>query len=503
MTLLSILIAILLMIGAVTFSLSLRNRRELLKGFDKKEHKLYFLYPMADLILSKTPLIQYLHRKSQVREAGRAINVTNKPEVWLRLYWYSKISLFVMVLYLFLLMAFFSQLLSGADMMLSEGYLRRPNQGEGDQEVQLKVSLDAIEEDVPSDNRLSSYSEEITLHVEERNYKEEELEQLFEEAKDYLEIQVLGKNDNADRIYENLVFPRSIPGTGIAVDWKPEDPELIHRDGTINNESIGQNGRETMVTSILTCQEEVREHPMKFHIMPKEYSQEEQLKRKLKKEVEKSSENSRQEPWIKLPDSIEGYKIHWEEIKKDHSFLLVCMGILTAVLGWVYKDRQLEDQMKLRKNQMLIDYPEIINKFNLLITAGMTIKQAWYKIAGDYKLKKEEGCIKKRYAYEEMVLTMQELKLGMQEMMAYEAFGRRCGLLPYMKFSSLIAQNLRKGNRGLLELLHKEAVEAFEERKESAKRLGEEAGLKLLAPMIIMLIIVFIIILIPAFISFY
>ena len=33
---------------------------------------------------------------------------------------------------------------------------------------------------------------------------------------------------------------------------------------------------------------------------------------------------------------------------------------------------------------MLLDYPEIINKFNLLINAGMTIRQAWSKITEDY-----------------------------------------------------------------------------------------------------------------------
>jgi hypothetical protein len=88
------------------------------------------------------------------------------------------------------------------------------------------------------------------------------------------------------------------------------------------------------------------------------------------------------------------------------------------------------------------------------------------------------------------------------ESIAYEQYGRRTGLIPYIKFSSLISQNLKKGNRGFTELLMKEAIEAFEDRKETAKRLGEEAGTKLLIPMMIMLIIVFLIILVPAFWSF-
>jgi hypothetical protein len=45
-------------------------------------------------------------------------------------------------------------------------------------------------------------------------------------------------------------------------------------------------------------------------------------------------------------------------------------------------------------------------------------------------------------------------------------------------------------------------MEAFEERKETAKRLGEEAGTKLLIPMMIMLVLVLVIIMVPAFQAF-
>ena len=68
-----------------------------------------------------------------------------------------------------------------------------------------------------------------------------------------------------------------------------------------------------------------------------------------------------------------------------------------------------------------------------------------------------------------------------------------------MKFSTLLAQNLRKGSKGLLALLEYEAMDAFENRKQMTKRLAEEAGTKLLAPMMIMLILVMVIIMTPAF----
>ena len=64
-----------------------------------------------------------------------------------------------------------------------------------------------------------------------------------------------------------------------------------------------------------------------------------------------------------------------------------------------------------------------------------------------------------------------------------------------------MSQNLRKGTRGMTQVLKAESIQAFEERKARAKRLGEEAGTKLLLPMFLMLAIVLVIVIVPAFLS--
>ena len=63
-------------------------------------------------------------------------------------------------------------------------------------------------------------------------------------------------------------------------------------------------------------------------------------------------------------------------------------------------------------------------------------------------------------------------------------------------------QNLRMGSKGFLQLLNEEVESSFMERKNSAKKMGEEAGTKLLFPMLMMLIVVLIIIMAPAFMNF-
>ena len=93
------------------------------------------------------------------------------------------------------------------------------------------------------------------------------------------------------------------------------------------------------------------------------------------------------------------------------------------------------------------------------------------------------------------------MQSGITEAEAYERFGKRCGISVYMKFGALLAQNLKKGTKGMTDLLRNESDQAFENRKSRAKRLGEEAGTKLLAPMFGMLAIVLVIVIVPAFLS--
>ena len=148
---------------------------------------------------------------------------------------------------------------------------------------------------------------------------------------------------------------------------------------------------------------------------------------------------------------------------------------------------------------MLLDYPEIVNKMALFLGAGMTAKRAWRKVVEDYE--RQKAVWGERYAYEEMKRTCHEMDSKATEAVSYENFGRRCDVQVYVRFGALLSQNLRKGTKGLTQLLKLEAIQAFEERKALAKRLGEEAGTKLLLPMFLMLAIVLIIVIIPAFLS--
>ena len=146
----------------------------------------------------------------------------------------------------------------------------------------------------------------------------------------------------------------------------------------------------------------------------------------------------------------------------------------------------------------MLDYPDLMWKMTMLLGAGLTIKGTFQRMAKQYYRDRR----KLRYVYEEVLYTCREMESGVSEAEAYERFGRRCGLPEYIQLGSVLSQNLKKGARGLTALLEEEALSSMTERKNNARKLGEKAGTKLLFPMILMLGIVMVILMVPAFLAF-
>ena len=147
-----------------------------------------------------------------------------------------------------------------------------------------------------------------------------------------------------------------------------------------------------------------------------------------------------------------------------------------------------------------MDYSELVNKFMLLLGAGLTIRKILERMSEEYERERKEGGVV-RYVYEEICVVVQEMKDGVSEKEALEHFGRRCKILPYLRFTSILTQNLKKGAEGVLLILEKESMEAMEQRKERVLQLGEKAGTKLLFPMMLLFGIVMAIVMVPAFMT--
>lgn len=232
----------------------------------------------------------------------------------------------------------------------------------------------------------------------------------------------------------------------------------------------------------------------------KELSEEQQREKELQDMIAQYNQKKNDPEYYYLPDTWNGKHLEWEQPKDTKGNLIAALGLVAALAVVIGKEREKQTVQAKRKEQMLMDYPGLIMKFTLLVQAGLTARKAFQKIALDYG-KKENG--KERAAYEEIRTTCYEMDSGISEAEAYRRFGERCGQVKYKTLATLLIQNLQKGSRHLSDLLEKESVEAWEERKRKARVLGEAAATKLLLPMVLMLLVVMAVIMLPAGLSFY
>lgn len=368
----------------------------------------------------------------------------------------------------------------------SGGYLTRNAYGEGDVEIGLRAEIPGVQEEI------------FDYLLEERRLTEEELEKSYAEAAALLPEAILNGNAGLENVRTNLNLIPGLEGYPFQISWESGAYSLVNTDGTVHNEEL-MGGEVVILTATLRYEDWLRELQIPVQVNPVIYTPEEALRARIEELLRERGESSRSGETMTLPEQIGTEPVIWSEIIEDGSGYFLILVILAAGVLYWGRGRELDQKMEARKRELLLDYPEIVNKLALYMGAGMTIRNAFLKMGEDYKKQRKE---RKRYVYEEILMTCHELQGGRSETEAYAHFGKRCQVQAYMKLSALLSQNIRKGSNDLLRVLRQEADNAFAERKNLAKKLGEEAGTKLLLPMMMMLCVVMVIIMIPAYFSF-
>jgi hypothetical protein len=396
-----------------------------------------------------------------------------------------KYTYFVGVLWLSIVLCFALAIISKGNFKDTTS-LKRPDYGEDSINYQLQADYDG--------------EQDIDVLVEARTYPEEQLEEIFESTYQELLEMMIKNNQDFQKVNHKLVFLQPITYSGVSAEWIPSDYDLIDSSGNVFLDSVPEEGLDTSVWLTLSCQEKEERYEILITLIPPEQTKEEELKKEFIHLIQASEEENRTEEYFSLPTQFNNQSISYNQKDSVETIgIIFLLGMIMAFLVVFNQDVKLKNQIQKREKQMMMDYSQIVSKFTILIGAGMSVKGAWLRIVEDYQKNKGK---EKRYAYEEMTYTSKLMMDGMTETQAYLEFGKRCRLHSYLKFSSLLEQNLRKGTRGLVVLLQNETSQAFLERKHLAKRYGEKMSTRLMIPMMMFFVMVLVIIMVPAFLTF-
>ena len=332
----------------------------------------------------------------------------------------------------------------------------------------------------------------LTVTVEERVLTGDEAEVLFDVASSNLDEIVLGENKSFDRVQTDLNFVNKISDMMVEVTW--DFSEYFYSDGRIREDVNITEPLELKISAVLYCQGYTRDYEKNVVLFPKTRT----LKSRLLEEINREQTESKQSALLQLPREYEGKQIVWKK-PWDMTFLyfacfLVCVMVLLK--AGTKRDEQLEKQKRLEELER--EYAQIVSKFSMLLTAGLSVRNAWERIVRmDQNRQGEKKAITK-----EMNWALREFQKGISELEIYERFGTKVGLVHYKKLMAMFVSHKKRGGSELLEMMDQEMLLAWEEKKRKVRQQGEKIGTKLLIPMLGMLAIVFVMILFPAFSAF-
>lgn len=334
----------------------------------------------------------------------------------------------------------------------------------------------------------------LTLEVEERKITEKEAEEILLNAERALNGILKGSNENLENISREINFADNIPGTPVEVEWLEKLPEYFYSDGTLREDVEISEPTERKVSAILSIQDYTKDYEAVLKLAPRKRS----LKQMLLEQVEEISGNSREEAVLKLPEIYQEMTIVW---KRPLDFTFVWFGVLSfnaVIFLNIAGKRDMKVQKQERQERMEKDYAQIVSKFTMLLSAGLSVRNSWERIVW-----LSRGSSKENHpVYEEMSRAMRQMQQGVSELEVYEKFGTKVGSVYYKKLMSLFILEKKRGSTNLLEAMTQEMLQSLKEQKQMTRQRGEKTGAKLLLPMMGMLGVVFIMILVPAFLSF-
>ncbi|MCR4904393.1 MAG: type II secretion system F family protein [Butyrivibrio sp.] len=448
-------------------------------------------------------IYEFLDKKALIKKRDivsrnmQRLYPNKKPEESAKNYYLEKIKLIIYILSAGLILAVLSFAAAHNDNLKKNEfgfYIERKSYGEGS----TKESIKAFEAGKEIGN--------FDLELDERQYTKDQAEQLFVEATKHLEETILAENASLDEVKSNLNLSDKISGYPFEIHWKSSNSEIIHNDGSLEMDvvyELPKEGEAVVLTATFSYGENIWIQMLPIIIHKPDLTPLELLKIQIDKSLKYQEKETIYDEIMLLPDTDASgeHSITWKKDVQNNSGMILFLTIASAIAVYFFKDKDLDTQVEERRRQMLRAYPQFISQMVLYLGAGMTVRNIFQKLSlkksGFFNSKKKTD-----YLNSEIKRTVYEMNSGISEQTAYENFAMRCGLQQYTRFATLLSQNLRKGNSELLKLLQEESVKAYEERMDLARKLGEEAGTKLLIPMFMMLLIVMVIIMIPALITF-
>lgn len=366
---------------------------------------------------------------------------------------------------------------------IKNGFIERGEVGEKEEKLELQLDMKEVMDD-------------YTYFIEVQPIKPTK-----EQAEEYFQKAITQIDQDFVEAIGNVPLEKEYVDGVVKAKWSFQPFGIIDSEGGVYQDKLAEEETVVEASVTLSCGEYEYIYLFSFLLEAQKLSEAEQLLEEIESWMETQMKQEGSDK-IQLPSEISGIPLTWSEKKEYLTPQILFLEGVTLVLIWLASRKKKQEDFKKRIAQMEWDYPDIVNQLALLLGAGMTMRQAWHRIAIQYTFKRDAGMIKPRLVNEAILIMNRRLVEGESERKAYQLFAEEIEAPCYRKLMRILLGNLEKGTQGICVQLQEESRQAFEQRILKAKKRGEEASTKMLFPLMLMLMMVMAIIIMPALIEF-
>lgn len=157
----------------------------------------------------------------------------------------------------------------------------------------------------------------------------------------------------------------------------------------------------------------------------------------------------------------------------EAALMIAGIAILFVMAIWNLCMSKMKEAVEKRRDECVLEFPNMVSKLSLLINSGMVLREAWYLVANG-----KEGPL-----YELMKKACECMDNGESDAAAIHKFGVLSDSVEIKKFTSAMVQGIEKGNSELADFLVSQAAELWAHKRQLALQQGEIAAGKLIIPL--------------------
>lgn len=157
----------------------------------------------------------------------------------------------------------------------------------------------------------------------------------------------------------------------------------------------------------------------------------------------------------------------------EAALMIVGIAVLFVMAIWNLCMSKMKEAVAKRRDECVLEFPNMVSKLSLLINSGMVLREAWYLVANG-----KQGSL-----YELMKKACECMDNGESDSAAIHKFGVLSDSIEIKKFTSAMIQGIEKGNSELADFLVSQASELWAHKRQLALQQGEIAAGKLIIPL--------------------